>query len=155
ILEAYVNEVFLGQKGNQSVRGFAAAAQFYFGSRLSEIPPQDIALLVGLVRGPSYYNPRTHPKRALARRNHVLGEFHHTGLLSAEATRKAQAAPLGVTARARLPHDRFPAFMDLVRAQIKHDFSDKTLRGGGLSIFTTLDPAAQLYAEQAITHTID
>ncbi len=154
ILEAYVNEVFLGQQGNQAVHGFAAAAEFYFGRRVQELRPQEIAMLVGLVRGPSYYDPRAHPKRALARRNHVLAEFHQTGLLDAAATRAAQAAPLGVTRQARLPHDRFPAFMDLVRAQILHDFSEKQLREDGLSIFTTLDPAAQLYTEQAITHTL-
>ncbi|HET7663921.1 MAG TPA: penicillin-binding protein 1B [Rhodanobacteraceae bacterium] len=151
ILEAYVNEVFLGQKGNQAVHGFAAAAEFYFGRRVQELSPADIALLVGLVRGPSYYNPRVHPERALARRNHVLAEFNQTGLLDDAATMRAQASPLGVIERARLPHDRFPAFMDLVRAQIMHDFSEDQLRGGGLSIFTTLDPAAQLYTEQAIT----
>jgi penicillin-binding protein 1B len=154
ILEAYVNEVFLGQKGNQAVHGFAAAAEFYFGRRVQELSPADIALLVGLVRGPSYYDPRDHPKRALARRNHVLAEFNDTGLLSDAATRKATQAPLGVTGSARLPHDRFPAFMQLVRAQVMHDFSDEQLRDGGLSIFTTLDPAVQLYTEQAITRTL-
>src|SRR5699024_8167469 len=120
ILDAYINEVFLGQNGAQAVHGFAAASEFYFGRRLQELAPQDIALLVGLVRGPSYYNPRRYPKRALARRNHVLAEFNHTGLLGDTATRQAQATPLGVTGEARLPHDRFPAFMDLVRAQVTH-----------------------------------
>ncbi len=155
ILEAYVNEVFLGQKGNQAVHGFAAAAEFYFGRRVQELSPADIALLVGMVRGPSYYDPRDHPERALKRRNRVLAEFNQTGLLDDAATMRAQAAPLGVTSHARLPHDRFPAFMDLVRAQIMHDFSEEQLRGGGLSIFTTLDPAAQLYTEQAVMHTLE
>ncbi|HEX7341822.1 MAG TPA: penicillin-binding protein 1B [Rhodanobacteraceae bacterium] len=154
ILDAYVNEVFLGQQGQQAVHGFGAAAEFYFGRRVQELGPADIALLVGLVRGPSYYDPRQHPARALARRNHVLAEFLKTGLLSAAAAQKAEAAPLGVAANARLPHDRFPAFMDLVRAQVMHDFSEQQLRSDGLSIFTTLDPAAQLYAEQAITTTL-
>ena len=86
ILEAYVNEVFLGQKGNQAVHGFAAAAEFYFGRRLQELGPAQIAMLVGLVRGPSYYNPRRYPERATARRNHVLSEFNQTGLLSDAAT---------------------------------------------------------------------
>ncbi len=154
ILDAYVNEVYLGQQGNQAVHGFAAASQFYFGRRVQELSPADIALLIGLVRGPSYYNPRAYPKRALARRNHVLAEFQHTGLLDAAATKKAQAEPLGVTAQPHLPRDRFPAFMDLVRAQVTHDFSKSELRGGGLSVFTTLDPATQLYTEQAVTSTL-
>jgi penicillin-binding protein 1B len=153
ILEAYVNEVFLGQQGNQAVHGFAAAASFYFGRHVEDLNPQEIALLVGMVRGPSYYDPRRFPKRALARRNLVLKEFNVTGLLGDAATMRAQAAPLRLAGDAQLPHNRFPAFMDLVRAQITHDFDDEALRAGGLSVFTTLDPAAQLYTEQAITQT--
>ena len=151
ILEAYVNDVFLGQRGNQAVHGFAAASEFYFGRRLQELRPQEIALLVGLVKGPSYYDPRRASKRALARRNLVLQEFFNTGLLSAAQLNAAQAAPLDVIKNGQLPHNRFPAFMDLVRKQITADFDEKALREGNLSIFTTLDPAAQLYAEQAIT----
>ena len=151
ILEAYVNDVFLGQQGNQAVHGFAAASEFYFGRRLQELRPQEIALLVGLVKGPSYYDPRRAPKRALARRNLVLQEFFDTGLLSAGQLNAAQAASLDVIKNGQLPHNRFPAFMDLVRKQITADFDEKALREGNLSIFTTLDPAAQLYTEQAIT----
>jgi penicillin-binding protein 1B len=154
ILEAYVNEVFLGQQGNQAVHGFAAGAEFYFGRRLEDLRPQEIALLVGMVKGPSYYDPRRSPKRALARRNLVLKEFYDTGLLDAGQVNAAQAAPLGIASRAQLPHNRFPAFMQLVRAQITNDFDDETLRKGNLSIFTTLDPAAQLYAEQAVTRSL-
>ncbi|MGN6282789.1 penicillin-binding protein 1B [Frateuria sp.] len=154
ILEAYINEVFLGQQGNQAVHGFAAGAEFYFGRRLEDLRPQEIALLVGMVKGPSYYDPRRYPKRALSRRNLVLKEFFDTGLLDAGQVNAAQAAPLDIAPNAQLPHNRFPAFMQLVRAQITNDFDDETLRKGNLSIFTTLDPAAQLYAEQAITTAI-
>lgn len=154
ILEAYVNDVFLGQQGNQAVHGFGAASEFYFGRRLQELRPQEIALLVGLVKGPSYYDPRRAPKRALARRNLVLQEFFDTGLLTAGQLNAAQAAPLDIIKDGQLPHNRFPAFMDLVRKQITADFDEKSLREGNLSIFTTLDPAAQLYTEQAITSTL-
>ncbi|MBU6249013.1 MAG: penicillin-binding protein 1B [Xanthomonadaceae bacterium] len=154
ILEAYINEVFLGQQGSQAVHGFAAAAEFYFGRRLEELRPQEIALLVGLVKGPSYYDPRRYPQRALARRNLVLEEFAQTGLMTAAQAKAAEATPLGIAENAQLPHNRFPAFMDLVRRQIRADFDDDTLRAGNLSIFTTLDPAAQLYAEKAVTETV-
>ncbi len=154
ILEAYVNDVFLGQQGAQAVHGFGAASEFYFGRRLQELRPQEIALLVGLVKGPSYYDPRRAPKRALARRNLVLKEFFDTGLLSAAQLNAAQAAPLDVIKNGQLPHNRFPAFMDLVRKQITADFDENALREGNLSVFTTLDPAAQLYTEQAITSTL-
>ncbi|MFA6229579.1 MAG: penicillin-binding protein 1B [Rhodanobacter sp.] len=154
ILEAYVNDVFLGQQGGQAVHGFAAASEFYFGRRLQDLRPQEIALLVGLVKGPSYYDPRRSPQRALTRRNLVLKEFADTGLLTAAQLNAAQAAPLDVIANGQLPHNRFPAFMDLVRSQITADFDEKALREGNLSIFTTLDPAAQLYTEQAISSTL-
>ncbi len=154
ILQAYINEVFLGQQGRQAVHGFAAASEFYFGRRLEDLRPQEIALLVGMVKGPSYYDPRRYPKRALARRNLVLQQFLDTGLLGAAKANVAQAAPLGITANAQLPHNRFPGFMQLVRQQITNDFDDQTLSSGNLSVFTTLDPAAQLYAEQAISTTM-
>ena len=154
ILEAYVNDVFLGQQGGQAVHGFGAASEFYFGRRLQELRPQEIALLVGLVKGPSYYDPRRAPQRALTRRNLVLQEFFDTHLLSAAQLNAAQAAPLDVIKNGQLPHNRFPAFMDLVRKQITADFDEKALREGDLSIFTTLDPAAQLYTEQAISSSL-
>jgi penicillin-binding protein 1B len=154
ILEAYVNDVFLGQQGDQAVHGFAAASEFYFGRRLQDLRPQEIALLVGMVKGPSYYDPRRAPARALTRRNLVLQEFSTTGLLSAAQTNAAQAAPLDVISDGQLPHNRFPAFMELVRNQIIADFDEQALRDGNLSIFTTLDPAAQLYTEQAITNSL-
>jgi penicillin-binding protein 1B len=153
ILEAYVNEVFLGQQGNQAVHGFAAGAEFFFGRRMEDLRPQDIALLIGLVKGPSYYDPRRYPERALQRRNLVLQQFADTGLMPEAQVKAAQATPLGIAANAQLPHNRFPAFMQLVRSQILADFDEQALRDGSLSIFTTLDPAAQLYTEQAILTT--
>jgi penicillin-binding protein 1B len=150
ILEAYVNDVFLGQQGDQAVHGFAAASEFYFGRRLQDLRPQEVALLVGMVKGPSYYDPRRSPERARERRNLVLQEFATTGLLTAAQTSAAQSAPLDVISNGQLPHNRFPAFMELVRNQITADFDEQALRNGNLSIFTTLDPAAQLYTEQSI-----
>jgi penicillin-binding protein 1B len=154
ILEAYVNEVFLGQQGNQAVHGFAAGAEFYFGRRMEDLRPQEVALLVGMVKGPSYYDPRRYPERALSRRNLVLQQFYDTGLLDAAGLKTAQASPLGIAANAQLPHNRFPAFMQLVRAQITADFDEAALRDGSLSIYTTLDPAAQLYTEQSLVTTM-
>ncbi len=132
------------------MHGFAAGGEFFFGRRLEDLRPQEMALLIGLVKGPSYYDPRRYPDRALARRNLVLQQFHDTGLLDDAQTKAAQATPLGIAANAQLPHNRFPAFMQLVRSQITADFDEAALRDGSLSIFTTLDPSAQLYTEQAI-----
>lgn len=154
ILGAYCNEVFLGQQGNQAVHGFAAASWYYFGRPVQTLRAQEIALLVGMVRGPSYYEPRRNPDRALARRNVALDAFHTTGLLTEAQWNAAKAAPLDVTPTPQLVVDRFPAFMQVVRQQITHDFSDQQLRSGGLLVYTTLDPAAQVYAEQSLDETL-
>src|SRR3546814_20235472 len=82
ILEAYLNEVHLGQDGNRAVHGFGLGSHFYFNKPLNELRPQEIALLVGMVKGPSYYNPRRNPKRATTRRNLVLGIFRDVGLIT-------------------------------------------------------------------------
>ena len=154
ILSAYCNEVFMGQQGGQAVHGFAAASWYYFGRPVQTLRPQEIALLVGMVRGPSYYDPRRNPQRALDRRNVALDAFHATGLLNDAQWKAARTAPLDVTPQPQLVVDRFPAFMDVVRGQLKQDFSDQQLRNGGLKVYTTLDPAAQDYAEQALDETL-
>lgn len=150
ILEAYVNEIFLGQQGGQAVHGFAAASEFYFGRELGTLRPPDVALLIGLVQGPSYYDPRRYPERAQARRNLVLQQFADTGLLDADELARAKASPLGISESPGLPRNRFPAFIDLVRAQLKRDYDDTALRGAGLSVLTTLAPSTQLAAEKAL-----
>jgi penicillin-binding protein 1B len=150
ILEAYVNEVFLGQQGAQAVHGFAAASEFHFGRDLRSLGAADIALLVGMVQGPSLYDPRRNPERALSRRNIVLGVFRDTGLLDAAAFASASRQPIGTAANATLPRDRYPAFLDLVRRQIRQDFPDTELNSAGLAIHTTLAPSVQSLGEDAI-----
>ena len=150
ILEAYLNEVFLAQNGRQSVHGVASGAKFWFGRPLTSLPPQDIALLIGLVKGPSFYDPRRYPDRALARRNVVLDTFVETGLLKPDEAASAKAAPLGISDHPGIVTNRYPAFVDLVRRQLQTDYPADKLRGAGLIIHTTLDPAAQIYAENAV-----
>ncbi|MFI4969244.1 MAG: penicillin-binding protein 1B [Lysobacterales bacterium] len=150
ILEAYVNEVFLGQQGGQAVHGFAAAAEFYFGRDLRGLGAADIALLVGMVQGPSLYDPRRNADGALARRNIVLGVFRDTGLIDAVTCASASRQPIGTAANAALPRDRYPAFLDLVRRQLKQDYPDTELNSAGLAIHTTLAPSAQALSEDAI-----
>src|SRR5690606_36598066 len=72
ILNAYVNEIYLGQAGNRAIHGFGLASQFYFGKPPGELDAADIALLIAVVRGPSYYDPRRNPERAQRRRDLVL-----------------------------------------------------------------------------------
>lgn len=155
ILEAYVNEIFLGQQGGQAVHGFAAASEFWFGRDVATLGPAEIALLVGMVQGPSWYDPRRAPQRALERRNRVLGQFAETGLIDAKVLATARAQPLGVVATGALPRNRFPAFLDLVRAQLARDFPDAGLDAAGLTIHTTLAPSSQLVAEDSLKRTLE
>ena len=155
ILEAYCNEVFLGQQGSQAVHGFAAAAEFYFGREVRDLRAEEIAMLVGLVRGPSLYDPRRHANLALARRNLVLNQFYETGLIDDAALAAARAAPLGVPETPGLPRNQAPAFLDLVRTQLQRDYPADELQRAGLAVYTTLAPSTQTLAEQALTRTLD
>ncbi len=150
ILEAYANEIYLGQDGRRAIHGFGLASHFYFNRPLEELELPQVALLVGMIKGPSYYEPRRYPERARTRRDLVLGILEERGAISASAAKKARAAPLGVSVRGGRPSGRYPAFMDLVRKQLKRDYREKDLRSEGLSVFTTLDPLVQSRAEQAV-----
>ncbi len=150
ILEAYLNEVFLGQDGSRSIHGFGEAARFYFGRPLNELGSGELALLAGLVRGPSYYNPRRHAQRAMKRRNLVLSLMVEQGMLNADTARRATRQGLGVSASPFRHRVRYPGFMDLVRRQLHRDYRDEDLRSEGLRIFTTLDPLRQSLAEQTL-----
>ena len=128
ILEAYLNEVFLGQQGAYAVHGFGRASLYYFDHPLDRLEPQHIALLIGMVRGASYYNPRRHPERALLRRNQVLSAFETTGLLSPAQVRSAKNRPLDVTEKARSRGTRYHAFVDLVRRQLAQVYREEDLK---------------------------
>lgn len=151
ILEAYLNEIYLGQDGERSVHGVGLASQFYFQRSLQELKPEQIALLVALVKGASYYDPRRHPQRARERRDLVLDQMQSQGFLSAQQTREAKGKALGVSENKPTGISPFPAFLQLVREQLRRDYRDEDLHSEGLFIFTTFDPLVQLQAEQAVT----
>ena len=150
ILEAYLNEVFLGQQGRRAVHGFGLAARFYFARPLGELELPELATLVGLVRGASYYDPRRHPERSLQRRNLVLDLMLAQGLVTETAAHAARQTALGVVTSPAPATSRYPAYLDLVRRQLQRDYRARDLRSAGLMIFTALDPAAQSQAEAAL-----
>ncbi|GAB4269655.1 MAG: penicillin-binding protein 1B [Deferrisomatales bacterium] len=150
ILEAYLNEIYLGQDGRRAVHGVGLASRFYFGTPVEELDLPRIALLVALVRGPSYYDPRRHPDRAKARRDRVLGLLVDQGLVSPAEGRRAAAAPLGLSDRGTGGTPAHPAFLELVRRQLERDYRPEDLRSEGLRVFTTLDPRFQEAAEEAL-----
>ncbi|MEN1960883.1 penicillin-binding protein 1B [Luteimonas sp. MJ246] len=155
ILEAYLNQVYLGQRGNQAIRGVAAGAEYWFGRRLDDLSTEHIALMVGIIRGPSHYDPRRQPERARVRRDFVLGEMLETGLIDQAEHDRAVAAPLGVTtAPGSIAANRFPPYVDLVRRHLASDYSADELQGAGLTVMTSMSPSAQAYAEGAVVGTL-
>ncbi len=152
ILEAWLNEVYLGQVGERAIHGFGSAAEYYFGQPVSALDPGQIALLVGMVRGASWYHPVRNPERARQRRDQVLRMFQETGLIDAADLARYRQTGLGLRPGLAPDAGQYSAFLDLVRRQLRSDYRDRDLRGRGLHIFTTLSPSAQRHAEQALAN---
>jgi len=149
ILETYVNDIYLGQSGATAVHGFGMASMFYFAKPLEHCDVEELALLVALVKGPSFYDPRRHPDRAKQRRDLVLSLMRNEGMLERHQYRQAHSRPLGVVDKPKIQTNRYPAFMDLVKRQLRADYDEEALRTEGLRIYTTLDPQLQQNLEQA------
>ncbi|WP_271198154.1 penicillin-binding protein 1B [Pseudomonas turukhanskensis] len=154
ILEAYLNEVFLGQDGQRAVHGFGLASQYFFSQPLAELKLHQVALLVGMVKGPTFYNPRRNPDRALERRNLVIDLLAAQNVVTAEQAEAAKKMPLGVTKRGSMADSSYPAFLDLVKRQLRQDYRDEDLTEEGLRIFTSFDPILQQKAENALHSTL-
>jgi penicillin-binding protein 1B len=151
ILVAYLNEVYLGQDGDRAIHGFGLGSEYYFAKPLGELEVGEMALLIGLVKGPSYYDPRKHPDRAVTRRNLVIKELADAHLIDAAAAKRASASPLGL----QPPGGSYvPAYVDLVRRHLKRDYAEADLAAAGLSIYTSLDPRAQASAERALAQNL-
>jgi penicillin-binding protein 1B len=149
ILEAYLNEVNLGQNGNYSINGYGLASQFYFGLPLSELNIAQQAYLVGLVQGPTLFNPWKNPEGAKKRRDIVLNNMLVMGYLTQKQFEQETARPLNVIAKPTLGPARFPDFLDIVRRQLRTEYQEGDLTNQGLKIFTTLDPIAQTQVQEA------
>jgi penicillin-binding protein 1B len=149
ILEVYLNEVYLGQRGPVAVCGVKAAARFYFGRDVEDLSLGESALLAGLIRSPGRYNPFTHRERALARREIVLAAMLRLEMLTAEQTEAARREPIEL-ARGSDDAFRAPYAVDFVRAQLAQSYSSEILERDGLQIYTTLNTVWQQHAEQAL-----
>nr|WP_242470921.1 penicillin-binding protein 1B [Thiocystis violacea] len=150
ILEAYANEIYLGQDGSRAIHGFGLASQFYFNLPLGELDAARTALLVGLVQAPSSLDPRRKPEVAEKRRNLVLDLMVRDGVITPEVAEQAKKAPLGIQEGGGRPVGKYPDFITLVRRQLQRDYRDEDLRSEGLNIFTTLDPMAQAAVEKSL-----
>ncbi len=153
ILQAFANEVFFAQDRSRAIHGFGLASYYFFNKPVQELKTHQFALLVGLLKGPSYYSPIRHPNRATQRRNLVLRIMQRAGLLDEAAATAAQAQPLGISRQADIQQQ--PAYLDLVREQLTRDYSTEDLHKNGLSIFTNFDPAVQRALEQSLDEAYD
>ena len=154
LLNAYVNEIYLGQDGNRAIHGFGLGAQFYFNKPLGELQPHELATLVAIIRGPSYYNPQRHPERVTQRRNLVLAKMHDAGLIDDSVHRNSRKLPLNVITGARSGGGYYPAFMDMVRASLAASYAEEDLTSQGLRVFATLSPRDQDAVETAMTEVL-
>ncbi|WP_421868968.1 penicillin-binding protein 1B [Motiliproteus sp.] len=150
ILQAYLNEVYLGQAGSRAIHGFGLASNYYFGRPLDSLSVDQLALLAGLVKGPSYYDPRRRPERATQRRNLVLKLLGQQGLISEAQAEQLSRRPLGVVAKSSLTKGAFPAYLDLVKRQLRKEYRQEDLSSEGLQVFTSLDPIVQRQAEASL-----
>lgn len=150
ILETYLNEIFLGQDASRAIHGFGLASYFYFDRPLERLEPQEIATLIGMVKGPTVYDPRKHPELALKRRNVVLQQMVSQNVITQAQFVAARQKPLGVVQRAPAGTSPYPAFLQFVHRQLERDYREEDLRSEGLRIFTTLDPFVQHHAEEAL-----
>ena len=153
ILELYMNEVYLGQSGDNEIRGFPLASLYYFGRPVEELSLDQQALLVGMVKGASVYNPWRNPKLALERRNLVLRLLQQQQVIDQELYDMLSARPLGVQPRGGVISPQ-PAFMQMVRQELQAKLGDKVKDLSGVKIFTTFDSVAQDAAEKAASEGI-
>ncbi len=149
ILEAYLNEIYLGQEKYRAIHGFGLASHFYFDRPIQDLTLPQIATLIALVRGPSYYDPERHPERLRKRRDLILEVMADQGVITPQEANQAKITGLGI-AKGQGGDSRYPAYMDLVRRQLQRDYRQEDLTSEGLRIFTTFDPRVQQAAEQAL-----
>ena len=153
ILLAYINDVFLAQSGRRAIHGFGMGAQHFFGTSIKNLDKDQIALLVGMLKGPSLYNPRRNPQNATKRRNLVLSILNKSQKLSDTEFEQLKIKELGTAPPNYRTETKYPAFHDLVRIELQENFNEKDLRTKGLAIETNVDPILQASLEDSIVKT--
>jgi len=149
ILEAYLNEIYLAQRGPVSVCGVGQAAEFFFGKKVGELTLGEAALIAGLIKNPWRYSPHRDMKEAVERRNSVLRKMREWGKITEDQYRVASSEKM-IVAEATNTENRAPYFLDFVARKLEKNFPRETLISRGLRIFTTLDMRMQLEAEKTL-----
>ncbi|EKK9987599.1 penicillin-binding protein 1B [Vibrio vulnificus] len=150
ILEAYLNEVYLGQSGNQAIHGFGLASRYYFGQPIQELRIDQLAMLVGMVKGPSYYNPVRFPERTKERRDLVLRLMMQQNMLTSSEYDQAASRPLDIQNVPRIA-SRQPAYFQQLSMELREKVGEAFQGETGLRVFTSLDPISQDKLEKAIS----
>ncbi len=149
ILEAYLNEIYLGQDGSRAIHGVGPASRFWFGKDAAQLTIEEAALLAGMVRAPSALAPDKHPEKARKRRDQVLAGLLAHGRISEAEHAKAKAT--GVRVQRRSASQAFaPGFASNVATTLQRDYGEDALGEAGLRVFTTLDPHLQGVGQQAV-----
>src|SRR5690606_13023084 len=142
----YLNKIYLGHRSY----GAEAAAQVYYGKSLSELDLAQLAMIAGLPKAPSAYNPITNPQRALTRRNWILGRMHSLGAISEEEYRQALAQPVSASYHGPSPDVDASYLAEMVRQELLSRFSEEQVYSSGMRVYTTLDSERQRAALRAL-----
>ncbi|ENX12898.1 hypothetical protein F894_02818 [Acinetobacter sp. CIP 51.11] len=145
ILTLYVNKIFLGK----NAYGIAAAAKIYYNKSLEELSIAQMAMISGLPKAPSRYNPVANPKRALERRNWILGRMLQLGYLNQSQYQQAIAEPVNLDMPDRSTRNKFPYVGEMVRSELVQNFGEQAV-DSGYKVYTTIHSERQAYAEQAV-----
>ncbi|WP_097157188.1 transglycosylase domain-containing protein [Bacillus oleivorans] len=149
ILEGYLNTIYYGH----GAYGIQAASQFYFGKDADQLSLAEAAMLTGVPKGPSHYSPIINFAKAKARQELILDEMAETEAISAEQAEAAKAEKLTLIGEHPHVQNSFaPYFQDIVRSELvnKLNISEDTIAMGGLTVYTTIDPNLQQFAEKAV-----
>lgn len=149
ILEAYLNEIYLGQRGPSSVTGVAEASKHYFAKDIHQLTLSESALLAGMIRSPAEYSPLRNREKAKDRRNLVLKKMREANVISDRVYQEALVEEI-VTPKTKIRPVVAPYFIDFLKHQIADLYPQDVLQREGLKIFTTLDMSMQLAAEEAL-----
>lgn len=145
ILSLYVNKIFLGK----NAYGIAAAAKIYYDRSLDQLSIAQMAMIAGLPKAPSKYNPVVNPERALERRNWILGRMLQLGYLKQAEYEKAVAEPINLSMPDRGLSNKFPYVGEMVRAELVEKFGEQAI-DSGYKVYTTVNSQRQQYAEDAV-----
>ncbi len=145
ILTLYVNKIFLGK----NAYGIAAAGKIYYNKSLDELSLAQMAMISGLPKAPSKYNPVANPKRALERRNWILGRMLQLGYIQQNQYQPAIAEPLNLDMPNRSTRNVFPYVGEMVRSELIENFGEQAI-DSGYKVYTTINSERQSYAEEAV-----